>query len=200
MATPAGQVTLAGVMLRLCVILWCVFGASAWADPERYALDAGQSTVGFTYDFTGREVQGQMPVADADLLIDLDRVSASRVAVSLDPSKADGGFAFASQALRSAQVLDAARHPRITFQSTSITGDLSGARVTGNLTVRGVTRPVTLNAALYRQQGTAAGERDRLSIILTGAVDRTAFGASGYPGYVGPVIDITILARVDRVR
>ena len=187
-------------MVRLLAILWCVLGASAWADPERYALDAARSTVGFTYDFTGQEVQGRMPVADADLLIDLDRVSASRVAVSLDPSRADGGFTFASQALRSAQVLDTARYPRITFRSTSITGNLSAARVTGDLTVRGVTRPVTLDAALYRQPGTEAGERDRLSILLTGAVDRNAFGASGYPGYVGPVIDITILARIDRVR
>jgi polyisoprenoid-binding protein YceI len=70
--------------------------------------------------------------------------------------------------------------------------------VVGNLTIRGVTRPVRLAAQLYRQKGTAEGDRSRLSIRLTGSVSRAAFGATGWADLVGDTVAIDILARIAR--
>ena len=52
----------------------------------------------------------------------------------------------------------------MTFQSTSVVGRATAAEVTGNLTIRGVTRPVTLKAEIFRPQGSAAGDRSRLTV------------------------------------
>jgi len=73
-----------------------------------------------------------------------------------------------------------------------------GARITGDLTVRGVTRPVTLAASLYRRPGTAADDLDQLSIGLTGALNRHDFGASGYPDLVAETVGLDIHAEITR--
>jgi polyisoprenoid-binding protein YceI len=73
-----------------------------------------------------------------------------------------------------------------------------GAQIEGDFTVRGVTRPSTLFAQFYRQQGTVEGDRERLSIYLTGSISRSAFGASGYADMVDDTVELRILARIDR--
>lgn len=170
----------------------------AHAGPERYRLDAAQSRVAFAYIFSGAERTGQMPVAEANMLLDLDNLGASRVEVALDASNAQAGFAFATQAMRSPQVLDTANHPLIRFRSTSVTGNLARATVRGELTIRGVTRPVTLSAQLGRAPGTDPQQRDKLLVLLSGKVSRSAFGASGYPGYVADEIGIRITAFIEK--
>ena len=104
----------------------------------------------------------------------------------------------ATEAMRSADVLAARSYPEIRFQTTQITGSVRAAKVTGELTLRGVTRLVTLDAQLFRQAGSAVGSHDHLSVLLTGSLDRTDFGATGYPDLVGSQIDLRILVRMAR--
>ena len=184
--------------LRIILVLAALIAAPLRAEPVPYALEGAKSKVGFTYAFSGKTTEGTMPVRAADLLIDLADISKSRIDVTLDPSRAKAGFVFATDAMKGPKVLDTARHPRIRFIARRITGDLSGAKVAGDLTVRGVTRPVTLDARLYRQQGTAADDLRRLSVLLTGSIDRRDFGAEGFPDLVGPTIGLRILARMER--
>ncbi|MHA7849227.1 YceI family protein [Roseovarius sp.] len=181
--------------LALCAIALPGAGHSA---PQRYRLDTARSTVAFTYRIGDAVNTGQMPVKSADMRLDLDNVPASRVDVVLDAGQARAGFFLATQALRDANVLDTDTHPEIRFRSTRITGDLSGATITGDLTVRGITRAVTLDAGLYRQRGTQPGDRDNLTVLLTGSVSRSAFGATGYAGLVGDTIGIRIVARITK--
>lgn len=85
-----------------------------------------------------------------------------------------------------------------TARSTSLVGDLSGTMVQGDLTVRGLTRPITLNARLYRQRGTDHSDHRNLVVLLTGHFSRSAFGATGYAGMVGDTISLRIIARITR--
>lgn len=57
---------------------------------------------------------------------------------------------------------------------------------------------MTLDAGLYRQRGTQPGDRNNLTVLLTGGVSRSAFGATGYAGLVGDRIGIRILARITK--
>lgn len=184
-------------MLRLSLLL-CFCASLAHAALERYRLDTARSEVMFTYTFEGTEKTGKMPVKSAEIRINLDNIPNSQVSVTLDASAARAGFVFATEMMKGPEVLDTAHHPTIHFQSTSIQGDLSGATVTGNLTIRGVTRMVELEAELYRQRGTAEGDRDNLTVLLTGAVNRADYGAIGFPGFVGKRIGLRILARITR--
>ena len=183
--------------MRLLAFLLIGLSPPALADAVPYLLDRDRSAVAFTYLFSGNPTDGRMPVAAAELLLDLDNVPNSQISVTLDADGARAGFVFATEAMKGTSVLNTRDFPTIAFRTTQITGDLAGARVTGDLTIRGVTRQVTLDAQLFRQRGTIEGDRSRLSVLLTGQVNRNDFGASGWSGYVGPQINLNILARMN---
>ena len=179
-------------------LLWVLTVLPAQTEPVAYRLDTTQSEVNFTYDFQGTPKQGTMPVQAARMRLDLDNVAASQVDVTLDANAAKAGFILATQTMKGPQVLDTENFPTIRFRSTSITGSLGGARVAGDLTLRGVTRPVTLDAGLFRQGGTPRTSRDKLVVLLTGTISRSAFGAGGFPGYVGDRIELRIVAAIEQ--
>lgn len=187
-------------MIRFCALLASLFlvAAPVCAAPARYALEAQASTVGFETDFGPDRISGRMPVTRADLTLDFDRVANSQVDVTLDVSRAEASFPFAAQAMKGPKVLDAASYPEITFTSTAVRASGAGAVVTGNVTIRGVTRPVTLDAMIWRQQGSAEGDLSHLTIRLTGTIRRSDFGATGWSDLVSDKVRLDILARVAR--
>lgn len=170
----------------------------ATAAPVPYRLDPAHTVVTFTYTL-GRDRQtGRMPVKSARLLIDLDRLSASRIDVVLDARRARAGFFLATDVLRGPGMLDTARYPEIRFRSTAIRGSPRAATVTGLLSLHGVTRPVTMRAGLYRAPGTEPDNRDDLTVLMTGSVSRAAFGITGHAGDIGDRIGLTIIARITK--
>ncbi len=168
-----------------------------------YVLTPDSTNVGFTFDLSGVPQSGTMPIQSADIKIDVNRLQDSQVTVVLNVAEARTKLPFARGPMLSQSVLNAKDFPTITFTSTRIqlgpNGRISeGATMTGNLTVRGVTHPVTLQAALYRRPGSEADDLDALSILLEGALNRQAFGASGYPDLVADTVSLNIRAEINR--
>lgn len=189
-------------MLRGMKIAFILFALAtpALADPVPYILDTAASSVGFEVNMGDQAVKGTMPVSGATLLLDFDRVANSTINVTLDPSSTRTGLIFATEALKAAELLNTAVYPQIAFVSTGVTAGADGtqAEVDGQVTIRGVTRPLRLHAQLYRQAGTIAGNIDKLSLLLTGTLNRNDFGASGYPGMVSDQVVLQITAQIDR--
>ncbi len=183
-------------MRALLILIMAFWAANGAAEPVRYVLESGKSTVGFTYQFSGNPTKGTMPITSADLTIDFAALEKSTVQVVLNVRKARGGFIFATEALRGKSVLDVATHPQIRFVSTQVSRSGNGAKIEGMVTVRGVTRPLTLKAGFYRLKGSNPADLSRLSILLTGTISRSDFGATGYPDLVGERIDLRIMARI----
>lgn len=179
-------------------LLFCLAALPATAAPVSYALEVEKSVVGFETDFGPDTITGQMPVASADLVLDFDRVSNSVINVELDVSGAQASFPFAAQALKGPKVLDAGSYPRMAFHSTAVRATGDTADVTGNLTIRGVTRPVVLKAEIYRQKGFDKGDLSHLTIRLTGRVNRSDYGATGWADLVKDEVRIVITARIVR--
>ena len=183
--------------LLAALILQLALAVPALAAPIAYRLDPAASTVAFETDFGPDTITGTIPLEVADLRLDFDNVANCSISVALDVTGATASFPFAAQALRGPKVLDATSHPQMTFQSTSVAGVGEAAEVTGDLTIRGVTRPVTLKAEIFRPQGSAVGDRSRLTVRLTGRVNRSNFGATGWLDMVGDEVRIIITARID---
>ena len=111
-------------------------------------LDPAHSTVTFSAKhMMVTTVRGSMKIRDFDLDLDLDNPEGSTVRVSLDAASIDTGQQMRDDHLRSGDFLKADEFPTIDFVSTRIvrigeeTGDLHG-----DLTIRGVTRPIVLKA------------------------------------------------------
>ncbi|MCF1708846.1 YceI family protein [Tabrizicola sp. J26] len=177
----------------------CTLSSAALAAPVRYSLDSSSSKVGFETMFGADAITGTMPVTRADLTIDFERLTASKVAVALDVTNAEASFPFAAQAMKGPKVLDAGTYPLITFVSTAVRPkDASKAQIDGDITIRGVTRPITFEANIWRQQGSESGDLSNLTIRLTGAINRSDFGAVGWSDMVADKVSLDILARISK--
>jgi len=183
-------------LLPALIVALALLPGLSQAAPTRYALSTDASTVRFETDFGINKITGQMPISRADLTLDFAEVARSKVNVTLDVSGARASFPFATEAMKGPQVLDARAHPQLTFQSTAVTAEGTGARVTGDVTLRGVTRPMVLKAEIWRKQGSAEGDLSHLTVRLTGRINRSAFGATGWGDMVGDEVRIEIIARI----
>ncbi len=172
---------------------------SATAAPARYVLDPAATNVAFEVPFGNDMIRGRMPVASADLSLDFDRPAASRIAVAIDVSRARTNIPFATGAMKADNVLDAAHHPQITFVSTGLrVSGANAAQVDGILTVRGVAKPVTLAAEIFRRAGADPNDNSAMVINLSTRISRAAYGATGYPDMVGDQVLIRIQAAINR--
>ncbi len=168
----------------------------ALAAPVPYALDAANSLVAFTFTVAGQRLRGTMPVTSAKIALDLTDIGASSVVATLDATRARTGLAIATDAMTGPGVLDVARHPQIAFRSTAIRVAGIAGEIDGDITIRGVTRPVTLDAQLYRRRDT--DDRNSLTIRMSGQISRAAFGASAFADLVADAVTLDILARITR--
>ena len=181
--------------------LACLTALPAQAAPRRYVLDTAGSEVGFQFIMSGLPTRGSIPILRADILLDTNRLEAATVDVELDAQGAYTPAPFALDALRSPLVLGVDEFPRIRFKSRRVQlgpdGRISGgAKITGDLTLRDITRPITLDAALYRAPGSAVDDLERLSAQLTGSLSRAAFGATGYAQLVADTVTLDIRAKI----
>jgi polyisoprenoid-binding protein YceI len=131
-------------------------------------------------------------------MIDFQDLQKSKVDVTLDMSRATGSIGFVTDAMVSPSVLATAQFPTAQFISTAVNGSTRGAALSGNLTLRGTTAPVSLDVIIYRVHGSDPGDLSRLTLLITGTISRTAFGATGYADLVSDPVRLRILANVSR--
>lgn len=175
--------------------------AQAIAAPRAYGIAPGGATITYIFKLNGAPQRGTAPLSDVDIRVDSTNLRRSSARVTADMSKAKAGFVFITDALKSESVLNTQSFPQARFVSTRITlgadGRISnGAAIEGELTLRGVTRPLRLNANLYRASGSASGDLSRLNVRLTGALSRAAFGATGFPSLVEDEVKLDIRADI----
>lgn len=140
-----------------------------------WAIDPSHSTVGFSVRHLGlSKVRGRFGSFTGDVVVAEDPARSS-VEVSVDVTSIDTNDAKRDEHLRANDFFDAPSHPTMTFRSTSVTGAGSEWQVTGDLTIRGVTRSVTLDTTF---EGTATDPwgGSRAAFSATGEVDREDFG------------------------
>jgi len=141
-----------------------------------WTLDPVHSAVTFSVKhMMVTTVRGSMQIRDFNLEFDPDDPSASSVRVSLDASSIDTGQQMRDDHLRSADFLQADAHPTIDFTSTRIVPRGDRYEIRGDLTIRGVTRPVLLDA---EYAGTVANMKGGRSAGFSARtrIDREDFG------------------------
>lgn len=149
-----------------------------------YKLDKAHASLLFRADHLGFSMYtARFKQFDAQLQFDPANLPASSVTVTVDPASIETDFPdpathdFNAQ-LRSEQWFNTSQHPQMTFRSTSI--EMTGSntmRIHGELTLRGVTRPMTLDATY---NGGYAGHpldpNARIGFSARGALNRSEFG------------------------
>ncbi|MGH8216003.1 MAG: YceI family protein, partial [Rhodanobacteraceae bacterium] len=123
------------------------------------------------------------------------------VVADIDPGSADMGDEGWNAAVKGHNFLDAAKYPSAHFQSTAVrkTGEHSGT-IEGELTLSGVTLPVTVDFTVNRVGMTLFGFETIAGFSGRATLDRTRFGMTAFPKAVGTevAIRLEIEAKLDR--
>lgn len=150
------------------------------AEPSttEWAIDATHTRVGFTVPhLVVSEVDGEFKQYSGKVLLDEKDPSKSSVELTIQVASIDTGVADRDKHLRTGDFFDAEQHPTITFKSTKITKAGKGYKIKGNLTIRGVTKEVTLDATLSEPITNPWGKQVRAAKI-TGKINRLDYGVS----------------------
>lgn len=119
-------------------------------DPDlsgAYQLDPAHSRIGFVARHAMvTKVRGQFNDFEGSIVLNAEALAQSSATLSVEVASVDTRNKFRDDHLRTSELLDADKFPRITFTSTAVerTGD-SAFRMTGDLTVRGVTRRIDID-------------------------------------------------------
>ena len=144
---------------------------------ERWQIDSSHSGIQFTVrHLVIAKVRGQFSRWTGSLETPGRDLSRASLDVVIDASSIETGVADRDAHLRSADFFDVEHYPEITFKSTAVTP--SGAdrlRVTGALTIKGVTRDVVLDVEVLGQAKDPWGN-ERAAFSATTAIDRREFG------------------------
>jgi polyisoprenoid-binding protein YceI len=162
---------------------------------EKYRIDPEHVTVNFTIQhMKWAKYQGTIRTITGDIVFDRENVTASSVRVVMPTDGVDTLNLARDAEARSFGFLNVVRSANITYESTGIekTGDKTG-RIMGNLTMAGVTRPVTLDAVFDGEGVSSWDGKMRVGFSATGRLDTGDFGMSGFADLnIGPKLDFTI--------
>lgn len=168
---------------------------------SKWVLDPENSSVGFVSKHVLSNVRGMFPKPAGTVILDEATPANSKISATIVASSITTGVEERDTHLQSSEFFDVAKYPTIDFVSTSVSN--SGATsyaVTGNLSMHGVTKPVTLAFTASAPFEHAGGIRR--GIEATTSVDRKDFGLTWeYPGegpgvVVGDKVNITIDAEL----
>jgi len=143
---------------------------------RRYAVDPTHSSLGFTArHLVVSKVRGQFRKFDSELDLDPSDWSRSKIVVKIDTASVDTGVSDRDGHLRSPDFFDAAAHPVATFTSTRIEPKGDRLAIAGELTIRGNTRPVTLDAEFLGESKDPWGNA-KAGFSAHATLDRREFG------------------------
>jgi polyisoprenoid-binding protein YceI len=184
----ASIVACVSTRVAILALLAAALGACSSARASAWELDPAATRIAFSVkNLSVAYVDGTFRLTSGRVVLDDGDLSRSTIEVVIDAGSVDTDEPKRDAHLRGADFLDVTRYPTIAFRSTRIEqADGDHWKVTGDLTLRGTTRPVVLDV----QRST--GEGSRASAHASTTIDRRDFGIT-YSGYaVGKEVTITI--------
>ncbi|MCH7378865.1 MULTISPECIES: YceI family protein [Acinetobacter] len=164
------------------------------AAPVDYKIDPTHTATVFSWNHFGfstpsanfTDIQGTIKVDNA-------KPANSSVEVIIPLSSVNTNVAALDKEFQEEAWFNAAKYPNITFKSTKVeTKDKKHFKITGDLTVKGVTKPVVLDAVLNKQGEHPMAKVPAIGFNATTSFNRSAFGIGNYVPNVGDKITVNI--------
>ena len=167
---------------------------SVQAAPVTYKLDPDHTMVLFSWNHFGySNPTADLGLSEGTLVFDEQHPAQSSVQVTLPLARLDTHVPALDEHLKKPDFLDAGKYPTVTFKSTAVQ-PLGGNKfkVTGNLTVHGVTRPVVLDATLNKVGPHPMTKAPSIGFDATASIKRSDFGVGAYVPNVSDELSIRI--------
>ncbi|WP_151806481.1 YceI family protein [Acinetobacter bereziniae] len=164
------------------------------AKPVDYKIDPTHTATVFTWNHFGfstpsanfSDIQGTISVDNA-------KPADSSVNVTIPLASLNTNVKALDEHLKTPDFFDAEKYPNITFKSTKVQAlGKNKYKITGNLTVKDVTKPVVLDAVLNKQGVHPMTKAQSIGFNATTSFNRSAFGVGAYVPNVGDKITVNI--------
>lgn len=160
-----------------------------------YAVDPNHTQVTWQVNHMGFSMlQGQFGAKDGTLTIDPANLATARVDVTFATDQLSTTAAGFTNHLKSKDFFDVANNPTARFVSTGVTASGDGATITGNLTIKGITKPVTLAATFVGAGANPMNKKKNIGFRATTSINRADFGLGFALPVVSDKVDLVINA------
>ena len=181
-------------MQRLTVFAFATaLSSAALAAPETYIIDPNHTMPRFEYSHLGYSIQlSRFDKTSGKIVLDRAAKTGS-VDVVIDAKSVNTGSALFNEHIQGEDYFNTEKYPTITFKSSSLKfdGDKLVA-VDGKLTVKGVTKPVTLTVISFQCMPHPMLKKDACGATATTKIKRSEFNAGKSAPYVGDEVTLTI--------
>lgn len=187
-------------VLGLCLVV----GGSSARGNEIFKFEPSHSTIAFKVrNFLG-SAKGKFTKFSGTIEVDRDHPEKSSVTATIQAASINTAIAKRDEHLRSADFFNVSQYPEIIFKSRRVkqTGPASG-EVSGDLTMHGVTRPITLNVQLLGDAESAAKNTTTRWRVTTAPLKRSNFGiGEGATGssMIGDEVSVNIEIEAARAK
>jgi len=179
--------------LTAALVLAAAVAAPALAAPETFVIDGIHTFPRFSYNHFGYSTQLSCFDKTSGKVV-FDKVAKTgSVDIVIDTKSVNTGYATFNDHIQGEDFLDTAKFPTATFKSTKVIfeGD-KPAKVEGNLTLKGVTKPVTLTVTSFQAMPHPMLKKDAIGANAYTVVKRSEFNAGKYAPNVGDEVRIDI--------
>lgn len=161
-----------------------------------YAVDAAHTQVAWEVNHMGFSIlEGMFGASAGSLTIDPAHPAAAKVDVTFQVDQLSVTAAPFANHLKSAEIFDAAKYPTARFVSTSVVPHGSDrATITGNLTIKDQTKPVTLEATFVGAGTNPMNKKTNVGFSATGTIKRSDFGVGLYAPLVSDTVKLHVHA------
>ena len=171
---------------------------AAVAAPETYVMDGSHTFPRFSYSLGYSTQLSHFDKTSGKIVIDKAAKSGS-VDVTIDMKSVNTGSALFNGHIQGEDFLDTAKFPTATYKSTKVNFDGDKVvSVDGNLTIKGITKPVTLSITSFQCMPHPMLKKDACGANATAVIKRSEFNAGKYAPYVGD--DVTLTIAVEAIK
>jgi polyisoprenoid-binding protein YceI len=179
--------------LSLATALFAALAGSAIAAPVTYGVDGSHTFPRFSYSHFGYSTQlSSFKSTTGKVVFDAEAKTGS-VDITIDMKSVNTGFEVFDGHIQGEDFFDTAKFPTATFKSTKVVfeGD-KPKTVEGNLTIKGVTKPVTLTVTGFQAMPHPMMKKPAIGANAFTTIKRSEFNAGKYVPYVGDEVRIDI--------
>ncbi|WP_428655367.1 YceI family protein [Runella sp.] len=169
---------------------------------QKWAVDKAHSKLGFTVThLLMSEVDGNFKTFDATITSSKEDFSDAVFEVTADVTSLNTDNEMRDKDLKGEKNFDAEKHPKFTFKSTSISKVADKKyKLMGDLTLKGVTKPVSLDLALTGTGMNGRTKKPKVGFKVTGTIKRADFGVGAMPAaVVGEDVELRAVGEFEQL-
>lgn len=183
-------------MLRrlLLTSILAACATTAFAAPQKYDIDTTHTQVIFSWNHFGfSNPSATLEKFTGDFMLDTADLTKSSISITFPLDGLHTGVPKLDEHLKSPDFFDAAKFPNITFKSTKVDKvGANGLKVTGDLTIHGVTKPATLDVKINKIGDNPMMKKASAGFDATTTIKRSEFGVDKYVPNVSDEIPVHI--------